>query len=273
MESTYLSDPGAASGFIRRDAPTAAAEKVGFRFGARGTHTSRTIMFGDLAAVLGTCGRDASRADYGAAIVDENCLGKPTTATRRLSRQRLAELYGLDPDVPLFRVLRRLWDLGEADRHLLALLAALARDPLLRATAAPILALRPGEVLTRPPVISALRAAVGARLNDSILDKVARNAGSSWSQAGHLVGRTYKTRRRVLATAPAVAFALYLGEAAGYRGDDLLASTWLRVLDADPVKARESAIEARRIGLIDLQTAGEVLSLSLDRLDPRHGRR
>ena len=38
---------------------------------------------------------------------------------------------------------------------------------------------------------------VGSRLNDAILDKVARNAGSSWSQSGHLQGRVRKIRLRV----------------------------------------------------------------------------
>jgi hypothetical protein len=230
-------------------------------------------MFSDLAAVLDACGAASKPVDYSAAIIGENCLGKATAATRRSSRQRLAELYALDPLTPLFRVMRRLWDQEVTSRPLLALLAALARDPLLRATAAPVLSLRGGEVLTRPPLIAALRDSVGARLNDGILDKVARNAASSWSQSGHLIGRTHKIRRPINASASAVAFALYLGEAAGFRGDELLASAWLRVLDADHVRAKELAIEARRIGLIDLRTAGDVLSLSLERLDPWHLRR
>jgi hypothetical protein len=36
------------------------------------------------------------------------------------------ELYGLGPTIPLFRVLRRLWDLDSGGRPLLALLAAIA---------------------------------------------------------------------------------------------------------------------------------------------------
>ena len=58
------------------------AAKVGFRFGAKGTHTSRTMMFDELAAVLAAAPETASREDYAAAIVEGNCLGKATTATR-----------------------------------------------------------------------------------------------------------------------------------------------------------------------------------------------
>ncbi len=77
------------------------AATVGFRFGARGTHTSRTIMLTELSAVLAVTPDGASREDYAAAIIEGNCLGKATAATRRLTNQRLGELYGLDSRMPL----------------------------------------------------------------------------------------------------------------------------------------------------------------------------
>src|SRR5580704_8466319 len=81
-----------------------AAAEVGFRFGAKGTHSSRTMMFEELGQVLLATAAEARRADYAAAIIEGNCLSKPTGATRRLTNQRLGELYGLDPAIPLFRV-------------------------------------------------------------------------------------------------------------------------------------------------------------------------
>ena len=53
-------------------------ESLGFRFGDRGTHTSRTMMLDELRATIEGAPADASRADYVAAIVEHNCLGKPT---------------------------------------------------------------------------------------------------------------------------------------------------------------------------------------------------
>lgn len=122
---------------------------TGFRWGRKGTHTSRTIMLDELRALLANCRRDATRDDYLAAIQEDNCLGKRTTATRRLSSQRLSELYALDPEVPLFRVMRRCWYADQNGQAVLALLLALARDPLLRASAPPVLRMRPGEELAR----------------------------------------------------------------------------------------------------------------------------
>lgn len=244
------------------------AEHAGFRFGDRGTHTSRTIMLEDLSAALETASPTASRADYATAIVEDNCLAKATLATRRLSDQRLSELYALDSAVPLFRVLRRLWAVDEEGRPLVAILAALARDPLLAASAAAVISLQIGEDLSRDRMRQAIRMAVGTRLNDATLDKVVRNAASSWAQAGHLAGRTFKKRRLVVPTTAAVAFALYLGHAAGFRGEDLFGSPWLQVIDCPPRDARAMALEAKRLGLIDARAAGDVFELGFQRLDP-----
>ena len=216
---------------------------------------------------------DASRADYVAAIVEHNCLGKPTSATRVLSAQRLSELYALDPDVPLFRIMRNLWRLDERGQPLLALLVALARDPLLAATAPAVIPLRAGEEFARGPMRQALRDAVGERLNDDTLDKVARNAASSWSQAGHLTGRTFKVRQLVQPTFATVALAMLLAYTCGGRGEALLDSDWLKAIDCQPSQARALAIDAKRHGLIDLRMAGEVIDVDFDRMDPWKVRR
>jgi hypothetical protein len=241
---------------------------VGFRFGAKGTHTSRTMMFEELRQVLQATAPEARRADYASAIIEGNCLLKPTSSTRRLTNQRLGELYGLDPTIPLFRVLRRIWGLDPEGRPLLALLAAIARDPLLATTCPAIIFLAAKAEFQRDVMKSALRGVVGNRLNDSTLEKVCRNAASTWAQSGHLEGRTFKKRRMVLPSPGAVAFAIYLAYAAGFRGAEIFSCAWLRVLDCDPSRARHLAFEAKRLGLLDLRMAGDVVELNVSRLDP-----
>lgn len=244
------------------------AVAAGFRSGAQGTHTSRTMMLEELRLVLAATPADARRVEHAAAIIDGNCLSKPTASTRRLTNQRLGELYGLDLGIPLFRVLRRLWDLDANGRPLLALLAALARDPLLAATYFAVVSLPAGAEFQREPMKMALRSFVGDRLNNNILEKVCRNAASTWSQSGHLEGRTFKKRRIVSATPATAAFAIYLAHIAGFRGADIFSSAWLQVLDFDPSRARHFALGAKRLGLLDLRMAGDVVELDLTRLDP-----
>ena len=225
-------------------------------------------MFEELQAVLQATPAEARRSDYAAAIIETNCLSKPTAATRRLTNQRLGELYGLDPIIPLFRILRRLWNLDTGSHRLLALLAALARDPLLAATYPSIVALPSGGEFLRDPIKAALRAAVGDRLNDATVDKVIRNAASSWSQSGHLEGRTFKKRHVVTATPASAAYSLYLAYTVGFRGADIFGSGWFAVLDCTAPAARHMALEAKRLGLIDLRMSGDVVELNLSRLDP-----
>jgi hypothetical protein len=249
------------------------AEHLGFRFGDKGTHTSRTMMLSDVTALLSATSPTARRDEYASAIVDDNILSKPTTATRRLSLQRLTELYGLDVSVAVFRVLRRLWDLDASARPLLSLLVAIARDPLLAASAAAVIPLSVGDEYNRDTMRSALRAATGARLSDQTLNKVARNTASSWTQSGHLIGRTFKQRARVVATPVAASMALFLAHGAGFRGEGLLDSPWVLLLDCDPPTARSLALEAKRQNLIDLRSSGDVLVVDVDRLDPFFARR
>lgn len=257
--------------FFPSASPPPGAAKLGFRFGDKGTHSSRTLMLADLEAVLASAPGLVDRAAYGSAIIDGNCLGKPTASTRRISSQRLTELYSFDPFVVVFRVLRGLWDVDPKARPLLAMLAALARDPLFMASAAPVLSQPAGAEIQRAPIREALRKLVGERMNDDTLDKVVRNVSSSWTQTGHLAGRTFKHRQRVSAQPTAVAFALWLGNAAGFRGDELLTTGWTAALDCTATSARTLALEAKRLGLIDLRIAGDVIEFGLDRLDPGLG--
>ena len=249
------------------------AKSLGFRLGDRGTHTSRTMMLDELRATLAATPDGARRADYVSAIVDHNCLAKSTAATRVLSVQRLSELYALDPDVPLFRIMRALWSLDERGQPLLALLVALARDPLLAATAPSVVALRKGDEFARAPMRQAIREAVGDRLSDETLDKVARNAASSWSQAGLLTGRTFKFRQQVEPTFAAVALALLLAYTSGSRSEALLNSDWLKAIDCQSSQARTLAMEARRHSRIDLSVVGDAIDIEFDRLDPGKARR
>jgi len=241
-------------------------ERLGFRFGDKGTHTSRTIMLDELRAVLAHCRPDAKRPDYLSAIQEDNCLGKRTAATRKLSSQRLSELYALDPEVPLFRVMRRCWYADRDGQALLALLLALARDPLLRATTAPILRMRAGEELARQQMTDALSRVVGSRLNESTLDKVVRNTAASWTHSGHLQGRGRKVRQTVRPTTATTAFALLLGYLSGTRGAALFETLWAQVLGAPPGELIHMAIDARRLGFLDMSQSGGVIEVTFSRL-------
>lgn len=229
-------------------------------------------MFADLQELLSAVAADAKRTDYAVAIIEENVLGKKTFANRRESLRRLRELYALDPRIPLFRVFLRLWREASAGRRLLALFAALARDPLLRATAAPVARLEPDAEFQRSILIGPLREAAAGRLNDSMIDKVARYTASSWTQAGLLEGRVRKLRRRPYPSPETAAFALWLAAREGYPVRHLLESPWCDLCDVPRPELLHLALQANRLGYIHARAAGDLLMVDTAMADPARSR-
>ena len=238
----------------------------GFRSGNRGTHTSRTIMLDELSYLLDGAPSEATHEDYADAVMKANCLGKRTAATRKLSLQRLTELHCLNAQQILFRVLRDLWGQHESSRPMLAMLLALARDPLLRATATAVIRTPFTHEFARQPMKDALAHAVDDRLNEATLDKVVRNAASSWTQSGHLRGRGRKVRQRVQPTPAATTYALLLGFAVGRRGRMLFETPWAAILDVDTDELIDLAVDAKRQGLLDLKQSGSMIDVSFPTL-------
>jgi hypothetical protein len=219
------------------------------------------MMLAELTELLRAVPPGAERAEYEAAVIEENALGKATTSNKRLTLQRLSELYGLDPQVPLFSVLRRLWDLDPNGRPVIALLCSLARDPLLRSTAPYVLSMEVGAELLHNDFLDSIRAHVDTRLNDSVLDKVRRNASSTWTQSGHLEGRVRKRRRPVNASFGAVALALWLGSLEGRIAEDLLGSLWMRVFDMPRHLIIDAVLRCKQAGLVHASIGGGVVQI------------
>ncbi len=241
------------------------SETFGLKVGERGAHTSRTIMLAELSTLFSAVPPGGGREDLRTLVVDQNVLGKRTGANRRLSFQRLSEMYGLDAQVPIYRVLRTLWS-DAASRPLLALLCAAARDPLLRLTTIVILNSRAADVVTKYEFEVALRAVASERLNESSIATVARNAASSWTQSGHLTGRVKKTRSRTTATPQTVAFALLLARIEGLHGAALFESDWVRLQDRSWQEVQLLAQRASSIGLIRYKAIGDVHEVHFDGL-------
>jgi hypothetical protein len=239
-----------------------------FRSGARGTHSSRTMMLAEISNLVDANGLGRARE----AVVESNALNKDSVSGRMLTFQRLRELYSFDEQNRLFRVFHDLVNYDTGSLSLLALLVSLARDPLLRASAPPVLGLAKDSQLMRDAMSTAISTATKSRLNEAVLDKVVRNAASSWTQAGHLVGRTIKRRHPVSPTPAALAFALWLGTQAGFHGEDLFRSGWVQALDLDLARAKalaERAHVARLIVFRPLANAFELDVSPLDRLATR----
>ncbi|MBI2566517.1 MAG: hypothetical protein HYV63_05750 [Candidatus Schekmanbacteria bacterium] len=241
-------------------------QRLGFRDGDKGTHSSRTLMLAELEQVLEATPQTADIADYRRAVVSENVLGKRTHTTREHTVRKLKALYGLDPAFPVFRALRWFWQLDIGGRPLLAMLCGHARDPLLRLTADAILVAEVGSSVHPDLIEQVLRERAPGRFSENSERSIARNVLSSWTQSGHLAGHTEKSRARPKPTPGSTAYALFLAYLEGRRAQRLFDSPWGRILDAPEAHLMDLAAAAGRRGWIDHLRAGGVIELRFPNL-------
>ena len=249
-------------------ATTPALVAFGLKFSPGGAHLSRTMMLRELEAVLAALPVGSVTADYRAAILARNVLGKETDSTRQKSLRHLRELYALDEASPFFGLLRCLHAIDPASLPLLAVQAAWARDPLFRATTPPVLDASAGDRVATTSLVQALEALYPGHYSEVSRKAIAQHAASSWTQSGHLSGHMNKTRQPLKPTAVAVTLALFLGDIAGYHGAAVFANPWCRLLDLDTDRARSLGQAAHRAGLLTLRAVGEVVEMSFPRFAP-----
>jgi hypothetical protein len=236
--------------------------RFGFQFKRGGTHSSRTMMLDELTALLSYVDRsEAKKADYLHAIEAENCLGKRSGKTRRLTYRHLAELYSLDTNRLLFRALLYFWQRDEEGRPMLALLATYARDSIFRTSASLILKAPEGSIITRDSVEERLDSLEPGRFSKATLKSTAQNINSSWTKSGHLTGRNKKTRSRAIPTPSSAAYALLLGYLTGARGQGLFSTEYTKLLDCSKEQVIELAEQASRRGWITYKRVGNVIEV------------
>ena len=241
--------------------------KFGFKFDKGGAHLARTMMFDELRNVLSYVKiPNPSKNDFISAIEIDNCLGKRSGKSRILSARHLVDLYSLDPSKPIFRSLLYFWTRDVEGQPLLALSCAYCRDAILRMSAPFILNFSEGTVISRQEVERFIEKCFPDRYSAAMLKSAAQNINGTWTKAGHLVGKAKKVRSRASPTPGSVSFALYLGYISGARGQELLTTEYMKILDCTPDKAIELAEIASRRGWIVFKRVGNVMEVQFPNL-------
>ena len=235
--------------------------RFGFSFKKGCVHMSRTMMLKELTSLLDSVPEKATHESYISAIIADNCLGKRSGVTRKLSAKYLSGLYILNLDKALFRAFRFFWQRDEQARPLISLLFTYVRDAILRQSAEYILTLQVGAVAHKAEMEQFIERKFPDRFSDGMLQSLVRNIRSTWTQSGHIAGRLIKIRSQAEATAGAVAYALLLGYLTGSRGESLFATEYARLLDCPFVRSIELAEAASRRGWIVFKRVGTVIEV------------
>lgn len=234
----------------------------GFVFGERGPHSHATLMVQGLQVIFAASSPVASLADYAKLVTEENVLGKRTATARNHTWNNLVNLYAMDPGVPVFRILRALWHQEPEGGPLMALLCALARDPLLRGSVEPVLSTPLGKTLSS----GTLAATVTRQMTPTTKKAIGTRMLSSWAQAGFLDSPRKRHRVHPGATPAAATYALALGFMQGVRGSLLLTTPWTRMLDCSGDERLALVRQASRRGWLEYRAAGDVVDLRVDAL-------
>jgi hypothetical protein len=187
-------------GWFSGHADSKSLRSAGFRLTPGGTHLSRTIMLAELRHVL-EAEAQPTPDRLRSLVLDENVLQKRTGSARRLSLRHLRELYGLGAPPPILRAMMYLWPKAGEGQPILALLAALAREALLRDSAEIILPALAGARVHAADFADSFEGRYSDYYTVKMLAKISRNCASSWTQSGHLRGRVRKVRRKAAANA------------------------------------------------------------------------
>lgn len=219
-------------------------------------------MLEELSSLLANCPKDSNKKTYQKAILEENVLQKPTGSAREKAYRFLNQLYGLNPGISLFGVLRLLWDQSEKARPLLAVLCSLGRDPLLMSTLDYVTAVPVGMRIAASDLTEVIEQKFQERLTEKTLASSGRNVSSTWSQSGHLTPGAVKIRQQVTPDPISTTYALFLGYLCGIRGEMLFASDWARVLDAPPHILHELVQQAAQQGWLEYRHSGAITEIT-----------
>lgn len=239
----------------------------GFKFNKNSTHTRRTMMLDEISLLLSYVNnRKAKKAEYIKAITEDNCLGKRSVQNRKFTAKYLIELYGLDPNLAVFRALLYFWDRDEQSRPLLTFLCAYTRDQLLRLSMSFIFDHQEGEAVDRLLLEAYIEEYFPGRFSKSTLASIGQRLSTTWTRSGHLSGRLKKVRTKVNNTPGATAYALLLAYLAGERGKSLLASEYVRLLDTPEERLLMLAAEASQRGWMVCNHIDDVLEVRFPNL-------
>ena len=226
-------------------------------------HTSRTIMFAELAKVM----NHGIESDNYYDTLKQNVISKATQSGITKTSRYLKSLYDLDASQPQFMAFKHFWSIAnERDKPLLALIYAIGNDYQLKNSIPVINNTEIGKKVTVESIESNIENLYPQKYTNNTLRSMAQNIASSWKQAGFITGKVKNIRTQPEINYLVLTFAIFMAYLNGLRGDFILTSDWVKALTLDERTIRSLAIEAAKRDLLQYQYAGNVTSITFKNL-------
>ena len=238
------------------------SHRLGFSDG--GAISSRTAMVDELTMLLSAVSSNAEAQSYRQAILEDNVLHKATASNREKTFKFLRRLYALDPQICLFREMRRLSRYAADDARLLTGLLAMGREPILRKCNEMVLKTPIGESLGRGHFEAWIRSYAPGQYSESMFVSFSHNLYATFYQFGYLgesVGKA-RTRVRPKSGIASVTYAAFLDWLRGNSGLSLLNGDYSRLLDLSTDEHLALLQAAGRQGLLKVAYSGGILDLA-----------
>lgn len=239
------------------------SDRSALGFSGGGVLSSRSVMLPELAALLNIAPADADMAHLQHLVINEDALHKTSASNRLKTFTFLRRLYGLNPDLPVFREFSRLRQLFPGDSTQLAASLAFAREPLLRACANFVLETAIGKPLGREDFEAWIREYAPGRYSQTMYVSFSHNLYASFFQLGYLgvaAGKRRLRQRRDVRPV-AVAYAAFLDWLTGLNGLALLAGNFSKTLELSRDEHLRQLKACGQLGLMRVALAGGILQL------------
>jgi hypothetical protein len=236
-------------------------KKLGFSQG--GVLSSRSVMLPELSALLAVAPAQADAACLQNLVIQDDVLHKASAANRSKTFTFLRRLYGLNPELVVYREFKRLYQVFPDDVDSMAASLAFAREPLLRACADIVMSTPIGKPLGREDFERWIRAYAPGRYSQTMFVSFSHNLYASFYQLGYLgaaAGKQRLRKRRDVRPA-AVAYAAFLDWLTGLNGLSLLSGCYSKTLELSQDEHLRLLKTCGQLGLMRVALAGGVLQL------------
>lgn len=197
-------------------------------------------------------------------VIDNNSLKKKSKGNLQITAKYLEQLYHLQKKDQFTDAFLAVAQLSSSDElPMLCLLRTQSSDILVADSLKYILEKKEGERIEPKEIAKVIASKYPDRFGDKTLKSIGQNLVSSYKQAGYLEGKIRNIRKKCSPTWRHVLLAILMGYISGLRGNFLLSTNYIAMLELPQQTIKDFIKEASLAGYLTFNEAGTVLTIGI----------